>query len=1150
VDPLSIPEHLEIFECEQNTRFAGSAHSQFADVAGGLIWRSDFYLREKVPLSDSEQTVTVPRSATNSTRKDEPIIIPAADNNTGKFDLAWLDQAGPGLEWLSPGNDFNPGIPSIKLAIKHDAGERLTLQLNGQPVNNINADGILQSSDRRLAISRWSGIDLQPGENHIEVTARNTAGETTGTLSRNIHFSGMPVDAEFVEGYSRLIADGKTTPVVAVRLTDKWGKPVREGVVGNFRLDPPYIAKQRIDALRDRPLTGQALGKTSYTVGNQGIALIEIEPTTITGKLTLFFDFAQDTKYAPNVLNRDTREITAWLKPAARDWILVGLAEGTAGNNNVSGNMETLDAEGGEENYYQDGRLAFYAKGRVKGDMLLTLAYDTRNESDSERSSNSLFQTINPDKYYTLYGDATEQRFDAPSSENLYLRIERDQFYALFGDFNTGLTVTELSRYSRSMTGIKTEYDGERYGVNAFAAESGQVFIRDEIQGNGTSGLYYLSEQDIIINSDKITLETRDRFRPGTVINSRELSRFLDYNINTLDGTLFFKQPVPSRDEFFNPVYIVAVYETASAGDKQLSGGGRARVKLLDDRLELGVSAIHQGDTETGGNLFGTDLRYDIDRNTELRVEIASSDTTSATDDESGTAYLAQLAHHDPRMSSLLYIREEDEAFGLGQQSSSNSGTRRYGADLQYLLTENLVINGEAYHDDVFVNDNKRNSATANIEYFRSNYRLSSGLIYTRDDLGTGETNTSTLLTAGASRSFLEDSLTLRALAEAPLDGNNDSIDYPGNITLGADYLLNERVSLFAEQEFAYGNTLDSSNTRVGLRSRPWHMASLNTSVEQQVTENGPRLFSNLGLTQGYAVNEYLQLDFGIDRTQVLKDSGATAFNPAVPPSTGTLDDSFTAISAGSSYARDLWSATSRIEYRSGKQDDQRGLFLGVYRQHTPGLGLSLASQLLDADLASSGNRTTADTRFSVAYRPVSSRLILLNRLDFDYEDNDENGLSVKNRKVVNNLNLNLLPNRHNQIALHYGIKYGRDTIDGARYNGLTQALGSEFRHDINARWDVGLQGSVLYSSNSNTLLYSAGPSAGVNLFKNLWLSAGYNFAGYTDSDFTAAGYTARGPYVKLRFKFDSGTAKDVAAWWDTTRNSFVGGRRDDPGDS
>ena len=82
------------------------------------------------------------------------------------------------------------------------------------------------------------------------------------------------------------------------------------------------------------------------------------------------------------------------------------------------------------------------------------------------------------------------------------------------------------------------------------------------------------------------------------------------------------------------------------------------------------------------------------------------------------------------------------------------------------------------------------------------------------------------------------------------------------------------------------------------------------------------------------------------------------------------------------------------------------------------------------------------------------------------------------------------------------------------------------------------------------TLLYSAGPSVGVNLFKNLWLSAGYNFAGYRDSDFTSAGYTARGAYTKLRFKFDSGTTKDVAGWWEKTKNSLVGRREEKPNDS
>ena len=99
VDPLSIPEHLEIFECEQNTRFAGSAHSQFADVAGGLIWRSDFYLREKAPLSGSEQTVTVRKPVTDSAGKDEPIMYSGCRQQHRR------SSTGPG--WTRPGRGWN-----------------------------------------------------------------------------------------------------------------------------------------------------------------------------------------------------------------------------------------------------------------------------------------------------------------------------------------------------------------------------------------------------------------------------------------------------------------------------------------------------------------------------------------------------------------------------------------------------------------------------------------------------------------------------------------------------------------------------------------------------------------------------------------------------------------------------------------------------------------------------------------------------------------------------------------------------------------------------------------------------------------------------------------------------------------------------------
>jgi hypothetical protein len=37
----------------------------------------------------------------------------------------------------------------------------------------------------------------------------------------------------------------------------------------------------------------------------------------------------------------------------------------------------------------------------------------------------------------------------------------------------------------------------------------------------------------------------------------------------------------------------------------------------------------------------------------------------------------------------------------------------------------------------------------------------------------------------------------------------------------------------------------------------------------------------------------------------------------------------------------------------------------------------------------------------------------------------------------------------------------------------------------------------------------------------NVWVSAGYNVAGYRDRDFEADRYTRAGPYVTMRVKFD-----------------------------
>ena len=103
--------------------------------------------------------------------------------------------------------------------------------------------------------------------------------------------------------------------------------------------------------------------------------------------------------------NNVTVEAETYANPKMRDWILVGLAEGTAGYNTVSGNMENLQNANVDENYYKDGRVAFFAKGQIKGKWLLTIAYDS--DKTKENNGSGLFQTINPETYFTLYGDAS-----------------------------------------------------------------------------------------------------------------------------------------------------------------------------------------------------------------------------------------------------------------------------------------------------------------------------------------------------------------------------------------------------------------------------------------------------------------------------------------------------------------------------------------------------------------------------------------------------------------------------------------------------------------------------------------------------------------------------------------------------------------------
>ena len=1029
-----------------------------------------------------------------------------------------IDSLAPGVALLLPERAWAPAIPTTKISVQHDPRQSVKIYLNDAPVSSRNFDAMALNTDRTVAVSRWKGVDLQDGENQLRVIVSNADGSRAKAMTRSIYYSGSAVRGEIVEELSTLTADGNTKPVLAVRLFDRAGKPSRAGTTGAYRVDPPYRSWWDVENARKNDLVVIGNREPTYRVGADGIAYLELEPTTQSGEVTLNLKFEHLRE----------QEIRAWLKPAARDWILVGFAEGTAAYNTLSDNISAAATAGFEEDYTDDGRVAFFAKGSIKGEYLLTLAYDSARDRDERR--HRFENVIDPNAYYPLFADGSEQRFEAPSQRKLYVKLEREQFFALFGDFDTGLSVTDLARYERRFNGFKSEFRGGNLGYTVFAAETNQTFHRDEIRGDGTSGLYQLSNTPIVANSDLVRIEVRDRIDSGQVLNSTQLARFLDYNLDPVSGTIFFKRPVPSRDTEFNPIYIVVEYESASTNSDDIIAGGRGSVRAAGDAVEIGVTRIDDSTTGAEADLTGMDFRWQVNPQTVVKAEYAKTNATDSSGERSGNAQSIELEHNGEGLDLRAYIREVDEGFGLGSQSAADKGFRRIGVDARATFAERFTVEGEAGWQQNLETEDIRNLVRAKLRYERKRFAASLGLVHAEDNFEDGETRKSDLLEIGVQHAVLDGKLTLRASASTPLgSGDAENTDFPTRFVLGADYSILKNVDIIAEWEDSSGQGIDATMTRLGVRAEPWSRAQVNSYLTEEVTEFGPRLFANVGLLQGFQLNERWTLDVGVDQTNTLSDASARPLDTDRELASGSLNEDFLAVYTGAMFSADDWSANSRIEYRNSDSEERTSLLVGWYRQPMNGHGLSASLTLLQSDTMNGTEITAADMKAGWAYRPERSKWSFLDRLDLIYEDASSPTTNQDSWRFINNFNANRRISASAQLSLQYAFKYVRSDFDGDAYTGFTDLIGVDYRRGIRTSWDMGVHSSIYHSWESDILDYGFGLDVGYNVADNMWLTLGYNFAGFDDADFGQAGYTAKGPYLRFTMKADQHTLRRIA---------------------
>ena len=134
-----------------------------------------------------------------------------------------------------------------------------------------------------------------------------------------------------------------------------------------------------IELQQKRQLAGLDRFQPIYHVeGDDGIAYIELQPTTESGQVALDFAFQSEAGSSATCAGSSCARGST---PSSATGCWSASPRASLGYSTLAGNKQALEEADHEDDVVTDGQVSFYAKGRVLGKWLLTLAYD-RDQRD------------------------------------------------------------------------------------------------------------------------------------------------------------------------------------------------------------------------------------------------------------------------------------------------------------------------------------------------------------------------------------------------------------------------------------------------------------------------------------------------------------------------------------------------------------------------------------------------------------------------------------------------------------------------------------------------------------------------------------------------------------------------------------------------
>ncbi|MBW7888436.1 MAG: hypothetical protein H3C35_08760 [Bacteroidetes bacterium] len=986
-------------------------------------------------------------------------------------------------------------------------GVKIILRANGIAVDTgvVRVDGI------------YDFLNIPVAAGPVTFTVASLSGFPE-TDSVKIHISGEPSSIELNLQSDKLFADGKSKIKVEGIVKDQFGVAIPGNYLISLTADTVQILAQDADPNQNGIQLKIENGKISFEIAAPSSAVI----STISANWG-------------SVKTKKELEFNTPIVPL----MIIGSADASGMNLNKSGSLSGLrDEKKMDAGFHSDGRLAFYGRGTVWENYLLTASFD-----NERRQKDRLFKDLDPDVLYSIYGDNSKVDYTAQTSNPFFLKMERNRSYMMFGDFNTALTKSELARYDRTFTGINSHYEDRGTNADAFITVTDRKVVQDEIRGQGISGYYFLGSSNVVPGSEKVRIEIRDKRHNEVILSRAEKSRFGDYEIDYVQGTLFFKQPVAGIDQAGNPVYIVVSYESQGNAATNYVVGGQAEHQILNG-WKAGVTAVTEERSPKNYTLLGLQTRYNYENYFNTSIELANGSDVN----NSGNAWKIDM-NGSPieRMQLKSYFRKVEAGFvnqTIGAGGAAELGSTKYGGGILYDGLWETKLSSDFYkteqksgNSNVFVT-----SITGGVERkisSRANLQLRvENLNYKNEHLDTNitEANQSTLIT-GKGTYRVTDRLNMTGEYEQSISSSTTTQVKPSSGTIGAEYRVLNNATVSVQQKFYVGA---GGSTIFGLGSDLGYGTSMTAKYEIGNGINGQRNQASIGLKNVTKLTEDLTSNIQYERTRALDrniaeiktdDNDAFSLGLEFLPKKsykasikGELSKNSQAIRRVLTFGGDIrlandFTAIDKFTY----YEEARVQPQNASNTFADG---SLSANQIGAGLTN-GLMKKLNNAIGIAYRPVEyDWLNAIGKYEKKVEFNGVvNPQSSYNVNIVS-LHTFIEPIAGLEIGTKYALKYASEEAFGLSASTITDLYLIRAEYDLHwNNFDVAAEYRILNSrivdqANSNTIKNGYSAELGYVVMKNIHIGVGYNFVGTQDRDLVSRDYWSAGPFVSVRMKF------------------------------